>query len=66
MENMQTESKCPNCGSQLKYDPESKCLKCVSCSSLFDIESLGQGDLDNEEQQMLKDHLCSNCLCYEA
>ena len=42
-------SKCPNCGSQLKYDGKSDKLKCISCSSLFDIESLGKGNLDNEE-----------------
>ena len=42
-------SKCPNCGSQLKYDVHSKNIICVSCDSEFDIESLGRGKLDEEE-----------------
>ena len=50
MANDQITSKCPNCGSHLEYDTETRKLKCVSCSSLFEIESLGRGDLDEEEQ----------------
>ena len=50
MENNQVNSKCPNCGSTLVYDPETRNLKCVSCSSVISIESLGRGKLDEEEQ----------------
>ena len=49
MVNEKIDSKCPNCGSHLTYDPKSKSLKCVSCSSTFAISSLGKGDLDEEE-----------------
>ena len=42
-------SKCPNCGSQLEYNTEANKLKCISCDSLFEIDSLGVGDLDEEE-----------------
>lgn len=49
MEEKEINSKCPNCGSELKYDTKTKMLKCISCSSVFDIESLGKGDLDDEE-----------------
>ena len=43
-------SKCPNCGSELKYLPGQMKVKCVSCESTFDIASLGRGKLDDEEQ----------------
>lgn len=49
MEENEINSKCPNCGSQLSYDPKTQKLKCNSCSSLFDIKSLGKGNLDEEE-----------------
>jgi len=49
MTNEELNSKCPNCGSQLKYHPKEKKLKCVSCASLFNIESLGSVDLEGEE-----------------
>ena len=42
-------STCPNCGSQLRYHTKLKQLKCISCSSVFDIESLGKGKLDHLE-----------------
>lgn len=50
MKDIEVNSKCPNCGSQLKYDTKTKQLKCISCSSLFDIESFKKGDLDEEER----------------
>ncbi len=31
------ENKCPNCSGELLYDPTSKELKCVQCSSIIDI-----------------------------
>lgn len=43
------DSKCPNCGSKLKFLPGSSCIQCISCDSKFDIDSLGRGSLDNEE-----------------
>ena len=46
------DNKCPNCGSDLKFLPGSKNIKCVSCDSLFDIESLGTGDLDEYEEDL--------------
>lgn len=54
MKKTETDNKCPNCGSQLQYDSETKNLKCISCRSLFDIESFGSGDLDEEEQDYYK------------
>ena len=50
MENNSTNSKCPNCGSNLEYDAKINRLKCVSCDSSFEVESLGTGKLDEEEQ----------------
>ena len=32
-------SKCPNCGSELKFLPGTKKIKCISCDSEFDIQS---------------------------
>ena len=32
-----TNAKCENCGSNLKFDPNSGCLKCASCGSTFNI-----------------------------
>ena len=49
MEDVNIGSKCPNCGSTLEYDPKTKNLKCISCSSFFPIESFGVGKLDDEE-----------------
>lgn len=42
-------SKCPNCGSELKFQPDNQSLCCVSCGSEFPIESIGKGKLDSEE-----------------
>ena len=42
-------SKCPNCGDKLKYHPKENALMCESCGSIFEIESLGIGNLDDEE-----------------
>lgn len=42
-------SKCPNCGSELKFEPGTNLLICVSCGSNFPIESIGKGKLDSEE-----------------
>lgn len=42
-------SKCPNCGSELKFLPGTNKIKCISCDSTFDIDSLGSGKLDEEE-----------------
>ncbi len=47
-------SKCPNCGSELKFLPGTKKIKCVSCDSEFEIESLGTGKLDEEEVNYLE------------
>ena len=49
MEEKEIDTQCPNCGSQLKYHTKRKNLKCVSCSSEFNIESFGKGKLDEEE-----------------
>ena len=46
-------SKCPNCGSELKFLPGTKKIKCISCDSEFDIQSLGTGKLDDEEVNYL-------------
>lgn len=43
------DSKCPNCGSKLQFLPGSNNVKCISCDSTFEIESLGQGKLEDEE-----------------
>lgn len=56
--NLKTEdyvnSKCPNCGSELKFLPGTYLLKCISCDSEFNIESLGTGKLDEEEVDLAK------------
>ncbi len=43
------DSSCPNCGSKLKFLPGTNKLQCESCGSVFDIVSLGQGRLQDEE-----------------
>ena len=43
-------SKCPNCGSKLAFVPGSNKVKCESCGSDFEIKSLGQGKLDDQEK----------------
>lgn len=42
-------SRCPNCGSTLKFLPGTNNLQCESCGSTFAITSIGQGRLDEEE-----------------
>ena len=42
-------SKCPNCGSELKFLPSSTQTKCVSCDSTFEIDCIKEGYLDEEE-----------------
>ena len=42
-------NKCPNCGADLKFLPGTNKLKCSNCDSEFEINSLEQGKLDNEE-----------------
>lgn len=46
------ENKCPNCGSKLVFLPNTSSVKCVSCGSTFNIESLGRGKLDSEETNL--------------
>ena len=54
MNKKEISSKCPNCGSQLKYHTKEKKLKCISCDSTFEIESLGKGNLDKEEHDYME------------
>ena len=42
-------SRCPNCGSDLKFLPGTHSLKCISCDSEFAIQSIGHGTLDELE-----------------
>ena len=39
-------SKCPHCGSELKFLPSSKQTKCVSCDSTFEIDCIKEGYLE--------------------
>ena len=48
------DSKCLNCGSELKFLPGSKKVECISCGSTFDIDSLGSGKLQSEEVDYVK------------
>lgn len=58
--------KCPACGSMVIYDIEKSKLKCVSCSSTFDVE---QYDIDNSAEKTegsslsmnMDAYLCKNC-----
>lgn len=43
------DSKCPNCGSKLRFLPGTKKVICDSCNSTFKINSLGYGNLEDEE-----------------
>lgn len=56
MENTKQEkyinSKCPNCGSELHFLPNSLKTQCESCGSTFGINSLGRGKLDDEEENL--------------
>lgn len=70
-------SKCPNCGSELKFLPSSTQTKCVSCDSIFEIDSIKEGYLDEEEvnfaetieklskanisKEIVKNMHCENC-----
>ena len=40
---------CPNCGANLRFDPESQRLKCDFCG----------GDFDPEELKVLLDEMCA-------
>ena len=66
--------KCPNCGSALRYDPESSRLICDFCDSGFTIEEVDAADREqaqqvgsmnftagNEALQNLKAYVCSSC-----
>ena len=39
--------KCPNCGGELSFDPESQKLKCEYCVSLFSKEEVEELFKDN-------------------
>lgn len=64
---MELELICENCGKPfimvLSHDTAEKYQKYLKGDLSFEEVVT---DLDNEEQQMLKDHLCSDCLSYEA
>ena len=66
--------KCPNCGSPLRYDPESGRLICEYCDSGFTIEEVDAADREqaqqvgsmnftpgNEALQNLKAYVCESC-----
>ena len=42
--------KCPNCGSALRYDPESSRLICDFCDSGFTIEEVDAADREQAQQ----------------
>ncbi|MBR4618896.1 MAG: hypothetical protein IKO49_06290 [Bacilli bacterium] len=56
--------KCPNCGSELRFDPKSQEVICLHCDSMFNPEELTVTEKHASEQNMFesgKAYTCSQC-----
>ncbi|MDY6324410.1 MAG: hypothetical protein SPL99_05030 [Catonella sp.] len=49
--------KCPSCGGQLLYDPETMGLKCNSCHNTFKLDTISE----TESAEHLNGFTCPNC-----
>ena len=55
--------KCPACGGNLAFDPESQKLRCANCGNLYTEEELTQGAAQPapEAENLYESYHCSNC-----